>query len=251
MKLSPRTTQILRNFSTISESIVIEPGQRLYTHRDMAIVAWADIEETFDREVSILQLSNFLAVLDRFEDPEISFEKDMAVIKTKKSRVRFKYTSHYAMEKAFKRISGFRQFDMNKNATRLGSLAKDELADIRKVSSALNFEIIQLECKGGVVKIQAVREKDIDGNKYEIGVAGGVQAPDFLEGIDITRLVLANDSYDLYFATAGENKHSFGFAGKDLKVQYRIAVRTDTGRAEKLKNIKQMARAGGQEAANV
>lgn len=74
MKLSNKTINILKNFATINQSIVIKPGNSLQTISNVKdTFAKATIEETFDKSVSIYDLNEFLGVIGLFEDPELEF----------------------------------------------------------------------------------------------------------------------------------------------------------------------------------
>ena len=63
MKLSTQTTEVLKNFSTINQNIMIRSGDTLKTVSAMKnIVATAKVPDNFVREVPIynLKVSNYL-----------------------------------------------------------------------------------------------------------------------------------------------------------------------------------------------
>lgn len=81
MKLSKKTLAILKNFSTINQSIVIKPGNTLQTISDVKdVFARTDVDETFDQTIVIYDLNEFLGVISLFEDPELDFGNDCVVI---------------------------------------------------------------------------------------------------------------------------------------------------------------------------
>src|SRR5690606_25193313 len=98
MKISDRTLSIFKNFSTIHESIVIDPGQTVYTSRDGSVFAWADVEEEFENKISIYKLANFISIVERFETPDIDFGEMVATIKSNRSRVKYKYANPIHMK---------------------------------------------------------------------------------------------------------------------------------------------------------
>ena len=52
------TIEILKNFCSINKSLVIKPGNRLSTLSiNKNILAYADVEEQFDSQMSIYDLS--------------------------------------------------------------------------------------------------------------------------------------------------------------------------------------------------
>ena len=75
MKLSSNTTMVLKNFATINQNLVIKEGSELLTMSSMKnIVAKADVEESFDKEVAIYDLNEFLAALSLFTTPVLDFQ---------------------------------------------------------------------------------------------------------------------------------------------------------------------------------
>ena len=62
MKLSSNTLNLLNNFSTINSGITVKSGNELTTVSAMKnIFAKAVVDETFDKEHSIYDLSEYLA----------------------------------------------------------------------------------------------------------------------------------------------------------------------------------------------
>ena len=93
MKLSKKTLAILKNFSTINQSIVINPGNVLQTISDVKdVFARVEVEETFPCKIAIYDLNEFLGVISLFDDPELDFGEDCVVI----TQGRQKQTYYYA-----------------------------------------------------------------------------------------------------------------------------------------------------------
>jgi hypothetical protein len=82
MKLSEHTVEVLKNFATINQNLVIKEGSTLTTMSAMKnIVAKADVEESFDKEVAIYDLNEFLASISLFTNPILEFEDGFVTIK--------------------------------------------------------------------------------------------------------------------------------------------------------------------------
>lgn len=93
MKLTKRTQAILKNFASINQSIVIKPGSKLQTISNTKdIYADAEIEERFEKQVSIYDVNEFLNTVSLFEDPDLEFSDNNVVI----SQGRMKQTYYYA-----------------------------------------------------------------------------------------------------------------------------------------------------------
>lgn len=82
MKFNARTLQILRNFSTINQSIVFKPGTRLTTlSPTKSVMARATVETEFESSFAIFDLPNLLGALTLFEDPELSASSQVLEIR--------------------------------------------------------------------------------------------------------------------------------------------------------------------------
>lgn len=74
MKLSDRTINLLRNFSTINQSILFKKGTKLRTISVMKnILAEANIDEDFPQDFAIYDLPQFLNQVNLFREPEFHF----------------------------------------------------------------------------------------------------------------------------------------------------------------------------------
>ena len=79
MKLSDTTISVLKNYSTINQNLMIKAGSNLSTMSAMKnIVASAEVSETFERDVAIYDLNEFLATLSLFNNPDLDFQDDYA-----------------------------------------------------------------------------------------------------------------------------------------------------------------------------
>ena len=82
MKLSDHTVDVLKNFASINQNLVIKEGSTLTTMSAMKnIVAKAEVEESFDKEVAIYDLNEFLASISLFANPVLEFDEGFVTIK--------------------------------------------------------------------------------------------------------------------------------------------------------------------------
>ena len=92
--MDPRTIEILKQFSTINQGIVIEAGNKI---RTMAVTknifASAVVPDTFEREFAIYNLNEFLAVLSLFGVPDFTYGEESVSIKQGKMKARYNYSS--------------------------------------------------------------------------------------------------------------------------------------------------------------
>ena len=92
--LSQTTLNILKNFATINNGIIIKKGNTLRTISNAEnILAAANVEESFPQTFAIYDLNQFLAGLSLFDNPSLVFDNDDYVtIKDGRSRVRYYFS---------------------------------------------------------------------------------------------------------------------------------------------------------------
>lgn len=74
MKLSPNTIKLLDNFSNISNTMCIEPGNVISVMSAAKnIVAYAEVEEHFPEKVNIPRVAMLLHTMNVLKDPELHF----------------------------------------------------------------------------------------------------------------------------------------------------------------------------------
>ena len=91
MKLSDKTLSVLKNFSSINQSILFKEGNKLRTISVMKnILAEATITEEFSKDFGIYDLNQFLNGLGLHQSPELDFENDGYVV-IREGKMRSKY----------------------------------------------------------------------------------------------------------------------------------------------------------------
>ena len=91
MKLSDKTLTLLKNFSSINQSILFKHGSSLRTISVMKnILAEAEIDEEIPKDFGIYDLNQFLNGLALHQKPELDFQDDSYVM-IREGRMRSKY----------------------------------------------------------------------------------------------------------------------------------------------------------------
>lgn len=97
MKLSESTLSVLKNFASINNNILIQPGNLLKTVNDAEIkliFANATVQDTFPEKVGIFDLNEFLNVVSLLggaEETNFEFETKRVVLSSQKNRSRVQY----------------------------------------------------------------------------------------------------------------------------------------------------------------
>ena len=81
MKLSDKTIDLLENFSSINQSILVKKGTKLRTISVMKnILAEAEVDENFEKDFGIYDLPQFLNGVGLMNDPDIDLKHDSYMI---------------------------------------------------------------------------------------------------------------------------------------------------------------------------
>jgi len=92
MKFSPKTIDVLKNFSTINPGLMFKSGSTISTMSPQKnILCEAVVEDSFPQDFGVHDLNNFLSVLSLNKDPEIEFDGKNAIIKFLNGRSKIKY----------------------------------------------------------------------------------------------------------------------------------------------------------------
>lgn len=221
MKLSERTVNLLENFAGINENILIpatEDGESsIIRTRNVGnnIYAEAYVDEIFDTEIRIYNLSQFLNVMDMFDDPDFNFKDTHVVISDSSSKIRYNYASksilHYA-DKSPKIPS----FDVT------GTLKHEELKRVREAAKRLQLPTISLVGDSEGVSLVACDIQDQSANEFrqktEMTVKG---SDDFKVHFSVNNLIMIPEDYDFSLNMKGISV----FENSDLGVKYAIAMR--------------------------
>jgi len=74
MKLSEDTINVLKNFSTINQSLQVKPGNVLKTISPLKTVfVEATVTETFPKEAAVYDLNKLLAKVSLYKEAELDF----------------------------------------------------------------------------------------------------------------------------------------------------------------------------------
>ena len=191
MFLSQETVSVLKNFSTISQSIVIKKGKKLRTlSLQKNILAEADILEEFDQEVGIYDLNRFLSCLSLIRGGEINLNDRSIVISDGKENIDFRTTSPDMIqpqppEKELKLPSEDVQV----------SLTADHLDTIKKAAAVLQVPDMSFVGDGETVYLTVNDKKNTGSNSYKIEV--GETEHNFKFNMKVDLLKVLPDNYDV------------------------------------------------------
>ena len=98
MKVSDRTTNLLKNYANINQSLEFRAGKVLRTVSPLnTILASVEIEEDFPQTFPIYELGRFLGTLDLFKNPELDFTDNGVSITDDNHEATYRYCGSSSM----------------------------------------------------------------------------------------------------------------------------------------------------------
>ena len=218
MKLSDKTISVLKNFSSINQSILFKEGSKLRTISVMKnILAEATVTEEFSRDFGIYDLNQFLNGLSLHSSPELDFANDgYVVIREGRSRSKYFFADPNVIvtppEKAISLPTEDVCFELSTSVLDklLKAAAVYQLPDICAVGEA------------GVVKL-VVRDRKNDTSNAHEEVVGETDA-EFSFNFKVENIKVLPGTYDVVVS----QKLLSRFTSKNHDLTYYIALEPDS-----------------------
>ena len=191
MKLSDSTLTVLKNFAGINNSILVKEGKKLRTISVAKnILAEANIEEEFPRDVAIYDLNQFLNGLGLHADPDLDFSPESYItIKEGKRRVKYFYADPQVIVAPPEKDITLPTEDV---CFQLDSTALDKL-----LKAAAVYQLPDLSAIGeaGVVKLVVRDKKNDTSNEYAVVV--GETDKEFVFNFRVENIKIIPGAYDV------------------------------------------------------
>ena len=218
MKLSDSTLSLLKNFSTINQSILFKQGSKLRTISVMKnILAEATINEEFPKDFGIYDLNQYLNGLGLHNSPELDFEADnYVVIKEGRSRSKYFFADPSVIitppEKSIELPSEDVTFD----------LSTDQLDKLLKAAAIYQLPDLAVVGKDGVVKVVVRDKKNDTSNDFAITV--GETDATFSFNFKVENIKILPGTYSVVVS----QKLLSRFTNKNQDLVYYIALEPDS-----------------------
>ena len=218
MKLSDKTILLLKNFSSINQSILFKAGTKLRTISVMKnILAEATIDEELPKDFGIYDLNQFLNGLSLHQSPELDFAKDEhVVIKEGKMRSKYFFADPSVIVSPPEKEITLPSEDVS------FSLASQQLEKLKKAASIYQLPDISAIGDGGVVKLVARDKKNDTSNDFSIVV--GETDKQFVFNFKEENLKIIPGSYDVVVSS----KLLSRFTAQNYELTYYIALEPDS-----------------------
>lgn len=217
MFLTTETLNLLKNFASINQSILISKGNKIRTMSVMkTILAEANITETFDRDVAIYDLSQFLNTLSLIPGANIELKDDYLVIQGQEAKVNYRYSDPNV-------ITGppNKELKLPSEDVCFVFTAKD-IASIQKASAVLQAPDICFVGKDGVITVEVKDKKNSGSNTFTKELGATENTFTFYMKVDNLKLIASD--YDVVIS----EKLLSRFQSHSNNVTYFIALDPDS-----------------------
>ena len=218
MKLSESTVNLLKNFSSINQSILFKEGNKLRSISVMKnILAEATIAEEFPKDFGIYDLNQFLNGLSLHNSPELDFDNNQfVVIKEGKMRSKYFFADASVIVSPPEKEITLPTEDV------CFQLTSQQLEKLKKAASVYQLPDISAIGENGVVKMVARDKKNDTSNDFSIIV--GETEEKFVFNFKEENLKIVPGTYDVIVSSKLLSK----FTNQNLDVTYYIALEPDS-----------------------
>ena len=216
MKLSNDTREVLKNFSTINQNLLVKNGNVINTMSAMKnIVSKATIPDTFDNEFAIYDLNEFLSALSLFKEPNLEFTEKAVKLKEEGGGSSLNYFfSDPSIVTTPKTEIQMPSVDVEFTFT------KDVFDQILKASAVLGVPDVVLKgTAGGDINLTVTDRKNDTSNDFAIKV-GESSPSDFTYYFKVENLKLLAGDYKVAVSAKGISH----FNNMNKPVEYFIAL---------------------------
>ena len=218
MKLSEKTLNLLKNFSTINQSILFKKGSSLRTISVMKnILAEAVIDEEIPQDFGIYDLNQFLNGLSLHQHPELDFVNEgYTVIREGKMRSKYFFADPNVIvtppDKNIELPSEDVSFE----------LTTQQLDKLLKAAAIYQLPDLSVVGEDGVVKL-LVRDKKND-TSNEFAVVVGETDKEFSFNFKVENIKIIPGAYDVVVSS----KLLSQFTNSTYNLKYFIALEPDS-----------------------
>ena len=218
MKLSDKTLSLLKNFSTINQSILFKQGSKLRTISVMKnILAEATVEEELPKDFGIYDLNQFLNGMGLHQSPELDFENDGHVV-IREGRMRSKY---FFADPSVIITPPEKEITLPTEDVKF-ELSTQQLDKLLKAAGIYQLPDLAVIGEAGVVKLLVRDKKNDTSNDFSVVV--GETDKQFSFNFKIENIKIIPGTYEVVVSQKLLSK----FTNKDCDLQYYIALEPDS-----------------------
>jgi hypothetical protein len=218
MKLSDKTISVLKNFSSINQSILFKEGNKLRTISVMKnILAEATISEEFAKDFGVYDLNQFLNGLSLHQKPELDFGNDgYVVIREGKMRSKYFFADPNVIVTPPDKEITLPSEDV------CFEVSTEQLDKLLKAAAVYQLPDLSAVGENGVVKLVVRDKKNDTSNDFAIVV--GETNSEFSFNFKVENIKVLPGTYDVVVS----QKLLSRFTSKNHDLTYFIALEPDS-----------------------
>jgi len=214
MQISVNTINVLKNFSSINPSIIINEGNVIETISNMKTVkAKAKVDTTFPRRFAMYNLNKLISILSLYDNADVRFEDNNLVISDGDNKItNLTYSDESTIIKPPKTIN-LPSVDVSVSVT------NENIKDVEKALGVLSVRNIIISGDGEFVYLQAADGGNPSGDVYSIKL--GMSEKKFKAVFKAENIKVLPGNYTIEISSKGISR----FYNDD--VEYFIAVESE------------------------
>ena len=219
MQITRQTIDIMKNFSDINSSILVQPGSELQTIAAMKnILAKSEVTEDFGTKFAIYDLPEFLNLVTSpvFEGAELVFDSDSVRLQNGRSFARYFYADETTI------IAPTKTLDMPDPEITF-ELLKEDLVTTKNMASIIQKPDLAVVSDGETISISVLDKKDSTSNGFKttVGEGNGVEYTMYFK---IENIKVLKGNYTVKISSKGISH----FTNNDIPLEYWIALEPDS-----------------------
>jgi hypothetical protein len=218
MKLSSETLSILKNFSSINQSIHVKKGNVLKTLKvSKNVLAEATISETFESEFAIYNLNQFLSAFNILDEPTLDFSNEKYILLKEGSKQLKYFTASPSII-----VSPPDKKLVLETQDVCFILEQSHLDKILKAKQVYQLDDLSVVGDGKKIQLIVQDKKNDSSNQYSIIV--GETSENFCMNFKIEHLQFYPGSYEVIISKKNLSK----FTNNKMSLTYWVAMEPDS-----------------------
>lgn len=215
MELNENTLNIMKNFATINQNLLVQQGNTIKTINEARnVVSTAVLDQEFAQQFGIYDLNEFIGVLGLVDTPNLKFDDESVSVSDSTGRSKVKY--FFSPEETL--TSPTKDINMPDPEVKF-TLDNDTLNKLKRAASTLGHSEVSIRPSNGVLSLAVVDNENSTSNTYSIDVDGEFSG-NFNFVLSIANLKILPGDYDVHISS----KLITEFKHKELNVRYWIAL---------------------------
>jgi|TARA_R100000149_G_C5866907_1_gene131519 hypothetical protein len=195
MKLTQRTFQVLKNFSTVNPTLSVSKGNVIRTvSQNKTVLAQAMVQEEFPRDFAIYDLSEFLGVISLFNEPDFDFDTYYVSISDDNKAS----SQYFYADKSMVTVPPDKGVELPDTPIKF-VLGDKVLKHLLQAASVMSLPELCIQGDGDVIKVIANNTKNTTAHQFSYEV--GKTSEQFKAVFKVENLKLIAGAYDVTIST--------------------------------------------------